>query len=165
MPRMRVIAALRIRLREDSCARPGPARRGETPPPSQRMRPRKTCKRDSARLGIGAGSPRCVEETVDYAARGSREGTACRRTVGVAGHRRTSVIEKPVLGGGGVSHRRSRAGRTVSLTDVATNTSVPRALAREAGRGERTAAPCPRPAGRRILDATNDWRRTWWAAY
>lgn len=105
------------------------------------------CKCESTPHDIGAGSPRCVDELVDYAARGSREGTACR---GNSWCRRPSEHErhwKNSFGRRRGSHRRSRSGNAFALMDVAMNTSVPRALAREAGRGERTVAPCPRPAG------------------
>lgn len=56
----------------------GTGKAGRTPPPAQRMCGLvNRCKRNSASHGIGAGSLRCVDETVDYAARGSRESTAC----------------------------------------------------------------------------------------
>ncbi len=48
------------------------------------------------------------------------------RTVEQAVPEKTSTLEKPVRDGGG-SHRRSRSGNTVALTDVATKTPVPRA--------------------------------------
>lgn len=44
----------------------------------------------------------------------------------------SGIAQTPADGGGG-SHRRSRAESTLALPNVATNTSMPRALAREAG--------------------------------
>jgi hypothetical protein len=57
--------------------------------------------------------------------------------------------------GGGVSHRRSRAGSPLPL-GVRRDEYVgdARSPAREAGRGESTVAPCPRPAGRPDLAGT-----------
>ncbi|SEB98958.1 hypothetical protein SAMN02787142_0680 [Burkholderia sp. WP9] len=76
--RVRVAAALATRLWEQSCRdrdRQGGANPAAVP---ARAVIESACKRDNARHGIGAGSPRCVVERVAYAARGSRDGTACR---------------------------------------------------------------------------------------
>lgn len=68
------------------------------------------------------------------------------RTVEQAVPEETFTLERSLWDGGG-SHRRSRSGDTVALTGRRDeNAGDARTPAREAARGERTVAPCPRGA-------------------
>lgn len=112
------------------------------------------CVRGSARF-FWRGVPALREGTVDLAAWGSQAGTACRQNGCVPTSTVTGWPRRKVCGRRRGSHRRSRAGSPLPL-GVRRDKYVgdARSQAREAGRGDRTVAPCPRPAGRPCLAGT-----------
>lgn len=140
-------------------------RRCEPPPPSGRMTALSTRESAIAHARTGTGSPCCGEGRVAFAAWGSQRQHVMPVAQSAPTFRENSGIAQTPADGGGGSHRRSRTERTLALRDVATNTSMPRAPAREAGRGDETLAPCPRPAAQRALERTKPFQRAWWSAY
>lgn len=133
----------------------GPGKAGRNPPPAQRMPTSNADACAPANAASGAGSPRCVGSRVDLAAWGSQSGTACRQNGCVPTSTVTGWPWKKVCGRRRVAHRRSRAGSPLPLgvrrDEYAGDARSP---AREAGRGDRTVAPCPRPAVRPGLAST-----------
>ena len=123
----------RAQLWERSCSRPCPACRCEPPPPSERMSALSTRASATAHARTGTGSPCCGDERVASAAWGSQRQHVMPVAQSAPTFRENSGIAQTPADGGGGSHRRSRAERTWALADVATNTSMPRAPAREAG--------------------------------